>query len=115
MTIFPVIWSELESDQPLEFFKLALIHLSYPTGNFGKPSAELRGFGPGIRSQKRKTNHLDPKVESLRSLSFPVNFLHDVAIIMHVHEEVLAPFAPCLSIVTENYALELYSQRTLAC
>ena len=42
-----------------------------------------------------------------------VNLVHDFTIIVHVHEQVLAPLGSCFGIVTKHHAFELHSQRCL--
>src|SRR5688572_29453429 len=44
---------------------------------------------------------------------FESHLLPNVTIIVDIHEEVLAPFGPCLRVVTEHDALEFHTQRRL--
>src|SRR6266446_5226575 len=73
-------WSELESNQPFGLFKPALIRLSYPT----------------IR---RARNFSGPP------LLLVVHLFNDGTIIVHIHEQVLAPFSARLGVVAKRYAL----------
>ena len=81
------IWrSELESNQPFGFFRPALIRLSYPT------KGGLSSSPPSLL------------------VVYP---LHDVTIVVHIHEQVFAPFGSVLCIMTKRNALELHAQRRL--
>jgi len=42
-----------------------------------------------------------------------MHLLHDVTIIMHIHEEVLAPLGTRLRVVAEHHAFEFHTQRRL--
>jgi len=42
-----------------------------------------------------------------------VHLFNDSTIIVHVHEQVLAPFGSRLCVVTKHYAFELHAQRRL--
>ena len=106
-------WSELELNQPLGFFRPALILLSYPTeeGTLCFVLCTListRTVGSRIEAQSTKFKaHLEAP------LSFAMHLVHDFTIIVHVHEQVLAPFGSRLGIVTKHDAFELNAQGSL--
>src|SRR5207237_8783254 len=77
-------WSELESNQPFGLFRPALIRLSYPT----------------VRRAMKF---------SRTPLLLVVHILHSGTIIVHVHEEVLAPLGARLAVATKHYALQLHA------
>src|ERR1044072_9986608 len=79
--------SELESNQPFWLFRPALIHLSYPTA-----------YGP----QRVSRGPL--------KLALAPHTVHHVAIVVHVHEQVLAPFSSRFCIVAKHNAFELHAQ-----
>src|SRR5574341_131126 len=81
-------WSELESNQPFGLFRPALIRLSYPTvgraTNFSRPPPLL-----------------------------VVHLFNNGTIVMHIHEQVLAPLGSRFCIVAKHDAFELHTQRRL--
>src|SRR5438445_3121 len=79
-------WSELESNQPFGLFRPALIRLSYPTVegramNFSRPPPLL-----------------------------VVHLFNDGTVIVHIHEQVLAPLRSCFCIVAKHNAFEFHAQ-----
>src|SRR6266498_1195847 len=68
-------------------------------------------------SSKVQLETLKLKLETLLGPPFllGMHLFHDVTIIVHIHEQVLAPFGSCLCVVTEHNAFELHAQRRLRC
>ena len=62
-------------------------------------------FGPGLADPDFLQR---PKIKDLRP-SFAMHLLHDVTIIVYVHEEVLTPLGSCFCIVTKHYTFELHT------
>ena len=111
-------WSELVSNQPIGLFRPVLIHLSYPNRNIADLSFGLRalafglwGFGCELHVVEPQLQR--PKTQDLSPFSLVVHFVHDITIIVHVHEQVLSPCSSCFCVMAEHHALELHSQRRL--
>src|ERR1043166_489345 len=119
-----MIWSELELNQPLGFFRPTLIHLSYPTRITAarlKVSQVRKGGLPPLFDWVRAGASPPSQPESsfvssypdLAAPAFAFHLLSQVTIIVHVHEQVLAPLSSRLCVVTKHDAFEFHAQRRL--
>src|SRR5688572_3978483 len=89
------IWrSELESNQPLGFFKPTLIHLSYPTGDIADCLFPIADWLETWRTQtpvpvSNRQSAFGNRQCLGASLLLIAHLFHDITVIVHVHEEVL--------------------------
>ena len=118
LRLHPYFWrSELESNQPLGFFKPTLIRLSYPTGMVLGLCSLVFGTSLWACALYEKGKHKDqsPKTKDrykdLRPFPLAMYLFHNVTIVVHVHEEVLAPLGARLSVVAKHNAFEFHAQR----
>ena len=100
-------WSELESNQPLGFFKPTLIRLSYPTETL--PIADFRL--PIAQTLRLKPNRqlAFGNRQLIETPSFAMHPFHNVTIVVYIHEEVLAPLSARLRVVTKHNAFEFHA------
>src|SRR5215831_10211830 len=103
-------WSELESNQPFGLFRPALIHLSYPTRLIADCQFAIAELRRDLRIAPQSAIGIWQSAILEAPLPFVMHLLHDFTIIVHVHEQVLAPFGSRLCIVTKHYAFELHAQ-----
>ena len=104
----------MESNQPFGFFRPALIRLSYPTEGMCFVLRSLYfdfDLRPTATHQSSKYKVQSTFLEA--PLSLGVHLLHHGTIIVHIHEQVLAPLGSCFGVVTKHDAFELHAQRRL--
>src|SRR5688500_888153 len=92
--------SELELNQPLGFFRPALILLSYPTREIAKCRLPI---------DRLHTGRIQERMKDRVFLFHPSSFrLHSFALL---HKEVLTPLSACFCVVAKHHPLELHTQR----
>ena len=112
-SVSAVWWSELESNQPLGFFKPTLIHLSYPTRDIANCRFSIADWSDNDSHLSIGNWHTAIGNDLEAHLALAMHLLHDVTIIVHVHEEILAPLGAGFGIVTKDDAFQLHPQRRL--
>ena len=96
----------MESNQPFGLFRPALIRLSYPT----REIADCRFSIADWLSEKGHDFQAPIGIrQSAINLGPPfllgMHLLHDVTIIVYIHEEVLAPLGARLGVMAKHHAL----------
>jgi len=96
--------------RPTRLFKLHGPRQSPFCRDESRPDKTLLGHGLHGRARIKPSICASPCLSVALTLTLALYPVHDITIVVHVHEQVLAPLGSRLCIVTKHYAFELHAQ-----